>query len=178
MPRINTSRIVSCLIPLCEWSREHQHESLHLYCLATLYLLSQVDDEKMLFCYKYSAVRAAFSHTAPLVCQVPSWVVKEAVNGSFPSPGLTVSRCSCTCIRLVSARSMRTLLRFTAFYVYSRFSPTPHLTGTPAPFPCMLTPPRHWPFQPRSLITRCRFQTSGAVSPSSWLGRLRPATTT
>lgn len=41
---IETSRIVSSLMPLCEWSREHEYESLHLYGLATLYLLSQVVD--------------------------------------------------------------------------------------------------------------------------------------
>lgn len=29
-------------MPLCEWSRDHGYESLHSYCLATLYLLSQV----------------------------------------------------------------------------------------------------------------------------------------
>lgn len=40
--RVVNFRVVSCLVPLCEWSREHDYESLHLYCLATLYLLSQV----------------------------------------------------------------------------------------------------------------------------------------
>lgn len=32
-------------MPLCEWSRENGYESLHSYCLATLYLLSQVKHE-------------------------------------------------------------------------------------------------------------------------------------
>ncbi|CAM9203456.1 unnamed protein product, partial [Hapterophycus canaliculatus] len=34
-------RVVSCLTPLCEWSRDQDYQQLHLYCLATLYLLSQ-----------------------------------------------------------------------------------------------------------------------------------------
>lgn len=39
---IEISRVVSCLMPLSEWSREQGYSSVHLYCLAALYLLSQV----------------------------------------------------------------------------------------------------------------------------------------
>eukprot|EP00752_Nemacystus_decipiens_P007651 g6840.t1 len=35
------TRVVPSLMSLCEWSRENGFQSLHLYCLATLYLLSQ-----------------------------------------------------------------------------------------------------------------------------------------
>ncbi|CAN0023315.1 unnamed protein product, partial [Scytosiphon promiscuus] len=34
-------RVVSCLTSLCEWSRQQDYQTLHLYCLAALYLLSQ-----------------------------------------------------------------------------------------------------------------------------------------
>lgn len=36
-------------MPLCEWSRESGYETLHVYCLATLYLLSQVRKEEAMF---------------------------------------------------------------------------------------------------------------------------------
>ncbi|CAM9152661.1 unnamed protein product, partial [Ectocarpus sp. 13 AM-2016] len=35
------ARVVSCLMPLSEWSREKGYSSVHTYCLAALYLLSQ-----------------------------------------------------------------------------------------------------------------------------------------
>ncbi|CAM9217519.1 unnamed protein product, partial [Sphacelaria rigidula] len=38
-------RVVACLMPLCEWSVESGYQNLHIYCLATLYLLSQQEPE-------------------------------------------------------------------------------------------------------------------------------------
>lgn len=42
-------RVVACLMALCDWSKEKGYEALHLYCLATLFLLAQVHNVWFVF---------------------------------------------------------------------------------------------------------------------------------